>query len=197
METKELKEMLFNKRKNGYSVITDEIKNASFDFSEGYKDYLNNSKTERLAVKTSIELAKKAGFENINVDLMFSLHKQNLEKWMNTLNKVIDLKPAHISAYSLIVEEGTPFYDLDLELPDEETDRKMYYDAVELLKSNGYRHYEISNFALDGFECKHNVKYWERKNYLGFGCGASGMYNNVRYQNTYDVSEYINNNVVS
>ncbi len=143
------------------------------------------------------EDAKKAGFENINVDLMFSLHRQTLDKWMYTLNKVVDLKPAHISAYSLIVEEGTPFYSFELELPDEETDRAMYYGAVDLLKSKGYKHYEISNFALNGMECKHNVKYWKRENYLGFGCGASGMYNNVRYQNTYDVSEYIKNNVVS
>ena len=140
--------------------------------------------------------AKKAGFNNINVDLMFSLHNQTLEKWLYTLNEVVDLKPAYISAYSLIVEEGTPFYNLDLNLPDEEADRKMYYNAVDLLKEKGYCHYEISNFALEGFECKHNIKYWQRDNYLGFGCGASGMYNNVRYQNTYDVAEYIKNNVV-
>ncbi|MBQ2284738.1 MAG: oxygen-independent coproporphyrinogen III oxidase [Clostridia bacterium] len=143
------------------------------------------------------EDAKKAGFENINIDLMFSLHQQTLEKWLYTLNKVVDLKPAHISAYSLIVEEGTPFYNLELELPDEETDRAMYYGAVDLLKSKGYEHYEISNFALNGMECKHNIKYWKRDNYLGFGCGASGMYNNVRYQNIYDVAEYIKCNVVS
>ncbi len=141
--------------------------------------------------------AKKAGFDNINVDLMFSLHQQTVDKWLYTLNKVIDLKPTHISAYSLIVEEGTPFYDLELDLPDEETDREMYYGAVDLLKAKGYGHYEISNFALAGYECKHNVKYWKRENYLGFGCGASGMYNNVRYQNTYDVAEYIKNNTVS
>lgn len=158
--------------------------------------FLGRIHTFDMFLKT-YEDAKKAGFDNINVDLMFSLHQQNLEKWLYTLNKVIDLKPSHISAYSLIVEEGTPFYDLELKLPDEETDRKMYYGAVDLLKSKGYGHYEISNFALDGFECKHNVKYWKRENYLGFGCGASGMYNNIRYQNTYDVSEYIKNNVVS
>lgn len=141
--------------------------------------------------------AKKAGFDNINVDLMFSLHRQTLDKWIYTLNKVTQLKPTHISAYSLIVEEGTPFYDIKLDLPDEEVDRAMYYVAVDLLKSKGYNHYEISNFALNGFECKHNIKYWERENYLGFGCGASGMYNNVRYQNTYDVAEYIKSNIIS
>lgn len=158
--------------------------------------FLGRIHTFDMFLKT-YEDAKKAGFDNINVDLMFSLHQQTLDKWLYTLNKVVDLKPAHISAYSLIVEEGTPFYNLNLELPDEETDRAMYYGAVDLLKSKGYNHYEISNFALDGCECKHNVKYWKRENYLGFGCGASGMYNNVRYQNTYDVFEYIKNNVVS
>lgn len=158
--------------------------------------FLGRIHTFDMFLKT-YEDAKKAGFDNINVDLMFSLHQQTLDKWLYTLNKVVDLKPAHISAYSLIVEEGTPFYELDLELPDEETDRAMYYGAVDLLKSKGYNHYEISNFALDGCECKHNVKYWKRENYLGFGCGASGMYNDVRYQNTYDVFEYIKNNTVS
>ncbi len=141
--------------------------------------------------------AVKAGFDNINTDLMFSLHRQTMDKWMNTLERVVDLKPSHISAYSLIVEEGTPFYDLELDLPDEETDRGMYYRAVEFLKSNGYYQYEISNFALKNHECKHNLKYWKRGNYLGFGCGASGMYDNVRYQNSYDAAEYISNNVVS
>ncbi len=141
--------------------------------------------------------AKRAGVENINVDLMFSLHNQTLDKWLYTLNSVVDLKPTHISAYSLIVEDGTPFYNMELNLPNEETDRAMYYGAVELLKSKGYNHYEISNFALDGYECNHNIKYWERKNYLGFGCGASGMYNNVRMQNTVDTAQYIENNSVS
>lgn len=158
--------------------------------------FLGRIHTFDMFLKT-FEDAKKAGFENINVDLMFSLHQQTLEKWLYTLNKVTELKPTHISAYSLIVEEGTPFYDMELDLPDEEADRAMYYGAVDLLKAKGYKHYEISNFALEGYECKHNVKYWERENYLGFGCGASGMYNNVRYQNTYDVEEYIKNNIVS
>ena len=158
--------------------------------------FLGRIHTFDMFLKT-YEDARKAGFENINVDLMFSLHRQTLDKWLYTLNKVTELKPQHISCYSLIVEEGTPFYNMELDLPDEETDRKMYYSAVDLLKSRGYGHYEISNFALDGYECRHNIKYWKRENYLGFGCGASGMYDNVRYQNTYDVAEYIEKNVVS
>lgn len=159
-------------------------------------EFLGRIHSFEMFLKT-YEDAKRAGYTNINVDLMFSLHQQTLEKWLYTLNKVVDLKPAHISAYSLIVEEGTPFYNLELNLPDEEADRKMYYGAVDLLKSAGYSHYEISNFALEGYECRHNIKYWQRDNYLGFGCGASGMYNNMRCQNTYDVAQYIKNNVVS
>ena len=183
----------FLKLKNaGVNRISFGLQSANDDELE----FLGRIHTFDMFLKTYDD-AKKAGFDNINVDLMFSLHQQNLKKWLYTLNKVINLKPTHISAYSLIVEEGTPFYDLELELPDEETDRRMYYDAVDLLEKKGYKHYEISNFAFDGLECKHNVKYWKRENYLGFGCGASGMYDNVRYQNTYDVSEYIKNNTVS
>ena len=157
--------------------------------------FLGRIHTFEMFLKTYND-AVRAGFDNINVDLMFSLHNQTMEKWTNTLEKVVGLKPQHISCYSLIVEEGTPFYNLKLNLPDEETDRQMYYYAVDFLAENGYGQYEISNFALDGFECKHNIKYWQRENYLGFGCGASGLYNNVRFQNSYDLRDYIENNSV-
>ena len=157
--------------------------------------FLGRIHTFEMFLKTYND-AVSAGFDNINVDLMFSLHNQTMEKWVNTLKKVVDLKPQHISCYSLIVEEGTPFYSLELNLPEEEIDRQMYYYAVDYLKKNGYSQYEISNFALDGFECKHNIKYWKRENYLAFGCGASGLYNNVRLQNTYNIKEYISNNKV-
>ena len=138
--------------------------------------------------------ARRAGFRNINVDLMFSLHKQTMDKWLYTLKKVIELSPEHISCYSLIVEEGTSFYELKLDLPDEETDRDMYYTAVDLLKKHGYLQYEISNFAKAGYECKHNIKYWRRDNYVGFGCGASGLYDGVRMTNSRDIREYIDKN---
>ena len=157
--------------------------------------FLGRIHTFDMFLKT-YEDAVRAGFDNINVDLMFSLHSQTMDKWMYTLEKVTNLKPQHISCYSLIVEEGTPFYSMELDLPDEEIDRNMYYYCVDMLKERGYNHYEISNFALEGYECRHNIKYWTRENYLGFGCGASGMYENVRYQNTYEVSEYIKNNLV-
>ena len=141
--------------------------------------------------------ARKAGFDNINVDLMFSLHNQTEEKWSNTLKKVTELKPEHISCYSLIVEEGTPFYDMDLNLPDEEADRKMYYIAVDFLAGLGYEQYEISNFALKNKECRHNIKYWKRDNYIGFGCGASSLYDNVRMENSYDICDYIKYNKIN
>ena len=158
-------------------------------------DFLGRIHTYKMFEKTYID-ARKAGIDNINVDLIFSLHDQNLDKWKNTLQKAVDLKPEHISCYSLIVEENTPFYSMKLNCPDEETDREMYRYAISFLAENGYRQYEISNFCLDGYECKHNIKYWKRGNYLGFGCGACGMYNDVRTENTREIKSYIKNNIV-
>lgn len=140
--------------------------------------------------------ARSAGFDNINIDLMFSLPNQTLEKWKYSLQRVVDLSPEHISCYSLIVEEGTPFFDMELNLPLEEDDRQMYHFCVNFLKEHGYKHYEISNFAKDGFECKHNLKYWERKPYYGFGAGAHSLIDNIRYENSRNVNEYINANKI-
>lgn len=156
--------------------------------------FLGRIHTYNMFEKTYLD-ARKAGFSNINVDLMFSLHNQTIKKWENSLLKVIELNPEHISCYSLIVEKNTPFYNMKLNLPSEDDDRRMYYTAMDLLEKNGYDQYEISNFARDGFCCRHNLKYWERENYLGFGCGASGLYDNVRYTNSYDICDYIKNNV--
>lgn len=141
------------------------------------------------------ELARQAGFNNINLDLMFTLPTQTLEDWEQTLENTIKLKPEHISTYSLIIEETTPFYDMyskkELILPDEMTDRKMYYKAKELLKQNGYVHYEISNFAKPGFESKHNIVYWKQKQYVGFGLGAHSYIDKTRFHNTYDINQYL------
>lgn len=136
------------------------------------------------------ELACKY-FNNINIDLMFSLPDQSYEMWLETLENVTALNPQHISAYSLIVEEGTPFYDMELNLPDEETDRKMYHSAIKFLAEKGYNQYEISNFAKEGFESAHNTVYWQRGNYKGFGLGAASLINNVRYKNTENMTDYI------
>lgn len=133
----------------------------------------------------------KAGFHNINIDLMFSLPNQSYDMWLETLENAAALDPTHISAYSLIVEENTPFYDMDLALPDEITDRKMYHTAINFLNSKGYKQYEISNFAKEGFHSVHNCVYWQRKEYKGFGLGAASLINNCRLKNTENINDYI------
>ncbi|MBR4060308.1 MAG: oxygen-independent coproporphyrinogen III oxidase [Lachnospiraceae bacterium] len=119
--------------------------------------------------------AREAGFTNINIDLMSALPGQTLADYEQTLREVLALKPEHISAYSLIVEEGTPFYDMELNLLDEDTERMMYELTEKLLSEHGYHRYEISNYARKGMECKHNQVYWERGEYLGLGLGASSF----------------------
>lgn len=139
---------------------------------------------------------RNLGFNNINVDLMFSLPNQSLENWTETLNEVCKLKPEHISCYSLIIEEDTVFYKLyqqnKLDILSEELDRKMYYTAINILQKNGYNQYEISNFALQDKTCYHNIVYWRRKEYVGFGLGASSLLNETRITNTRNLNDYIN-----
>ena len=143
----------------------------------------------------SYNYARNAGIQNINVDIMSGLPSQTIEQYTDTLKKVADLGVEHISAYSLIVEEGTPFYKLyeeeKLELPDEDTDREMYYQTGTMLKQYGFLRYEISNYAKNGFECKHNKRYWKRDNYLGIGLGAASFIENTRYKNTEWLDEYL------
>lgn len=145
--------------------------------------------------ETNFLQARDAGFKNINVDLMFALPAQSLDDWQETLEKVMKLRPEHISAYSLIIEEGTPFFDMfdrgELKETDEVTDRKMYYLAKEMLSDKGYKQYEISNFAKEGFECYHNKVYWRTEEYQGFGLGAHSYAGGVRFHNTYDMKEYL------
>lgn len=163
--------------------------------------------------KETYELATKCGFDNVNVDIMGALPKQSMEDYRTTIGKVVGLNPApkHISLYSLILEENTVFYDWyeagkmrqkgdseDSEeagailLPDEDMERAMYAEGNRLLKEAGYIHYEISNYAKEGYECRHNCGYWTRANYLGFGIGAASMVENVRFSNTPDLMTYLN-----
>lgn len=139
--------------------------------------------------------ARDSGFKNINVDLMFSLPGQTLDDWQETLEKVIRLDPEHISAYSLIIEEGTPFFDMyekgQITETDENTDRRMYYLAKEMLSDKGFRQYEISNFAKEGFECRHNITYWRTEEYRGFGLGAHSYVDRTRFHNSADMKEYM------
>ena len=163
------------------------------------------------------ELVRETGFSNVNIDLMSALPGQTLESYESTLRRVLALKPEHISAYSLIIEEGTRFYEwfgdeaaaqveeksweYDLEdknvvfrtkkLPDEITDRKMYDLTRTLLEEYGYYRYEISNYALKGYECKHNKGYWKRKDCLGLGLGAASLIDNVRSSNVSELAEYL------
>ena len=141
--------------------------------------------------------AASAGFTNINVDVMSGLPGQTLASYEDTLEKVLHLEPMpqHISAYSLIVEEGTPFAAMEergeLPLPEEDTERAMYEETMEILEKYGFHRYEISNYARDGYECRHNVGYWIRRDYLGFGIGAASLMDNVRFQNGRDLTAYL------
>lgn len=181
------------------------------------------------------ELARDCGFQNINIDLMSGLPGQTAESWLHTLHMAADFDPEHISAYGLIIEEGTPFYqrygmegtagredheasdeqnwkkgeknwkkppseederqgageEYREELPSEEDERQMYHDTGNVLGKYGYRQYEISNYAKSGYECKHNIGYWTRKDYAGFGLGAASLINNKRWKNISDLKEYM------
>ena len=165
------------------STFNDELKNLGRihtyeEFLEGYR------------------LARKAGFQNINIDLMSGLPNQSLEKWETTLARIIELNPEHISAYSLIIEEGTKFYDQygteegEKALPDEELDRLMYQKTKELLSAAGYNRYEISNYAKPGYESRHNCSYWTGIDYLGVGLGASSLIQKNRYRNEENMECY-------
>ena len=141
----------------------------------------------------AVRLARKAGFRNLSVDLMFGLENQTVHSWMNTLEHVLELKPEHISCYGLRVEEATPlnkYYHL-LDIPDDDAQADMYLSAVELLRRRGYHQYEISNFAQRGKLSKHNLKYWTGKEYLGFGPQASSDFAGKRFEIVGSLREYM------
>lgn len=142
----------------------------------------------------SYKIAREAGFGNINIDLMSALPGQTMESFKAVLEKALSLGAEHISVYSLIVEEGTRLSDnIDSfpPIPSDDEDRQMYYMTKEMLSSYGYEQYEISNYAQKGYECKHNLKYWERCDYLGFGIGAASLYGGRRYTNISDIGRYM------
>lgn len=139
---------------------------------------------------------REAGFQNINVDLMAALPYQTVESYTTGLRKIIRLAPEHISAYSLILEEGTPFYQKYnsgcYPLPDEEQERLMYRETEQILAQAGYEWYEISNYAKKGYACRHNLVYWQGGDYLGLGLGSSSYMDGVRFHNTTDFNTYVN-----
>lgn len=149
----------------------------------GYEDF-----------QKTYEMAVKSGFSNINVDLMSAIPEQSLSSYRDTLQRVLELSPppSHISAYSLMIEEGTPFYEKTPELPDEDTEREMYKITGEILEQAGYHRYEISNYAKEGRECFHNKVYWSRGNYIGFGIGSASLFQEHRWKNQTDIKSYVN-----
>ncbi|MCM1267867.1 MAG: radical SAM family heme chaperone HemW [Bacteroidales bacterium] len=140
----------------------------------------------------SCRFAREAGFQNINIDLMSALPGQTLSSYQRTLERVCALSPEHISAYSLMLEEGTKLYvnQKEYTFPDEDEEREMYYITERVLSKAGYRRYEISNYALPGRECRHNQVYWKRGAYLGLGLGASSMIADIRWKNPQDMADY-------
>ena len=151
-----------------------------------YKDFLD-----------TYNLARDLGFNNINVDLMINLPGQTMEDVKKSIRNIIALKPEHISVYSLILEENTKLYEMvnsnELTLSSDETEREMYWYIKQKLEENKYIHYEISNFAKEGYESKHNLDCWKQKEYIGVGLGASSYMDKKRYSNTDDLQEYIFN----
>lgn len=177
---KNYKKLGFNRISIGVQSLDDEIL-LKIGRAHNSKDFLE--------CYTS---AKLAGFGNINFDLMFALPDQTFESFKNTCDTLIKLNPEHISCYSLILEENTPlFNEKDFyEFADDEENRKMYEYAKKVFKDNGYNHYEISNFAKEGYECKHNLKYWEMQDYIGFGLSSSSFFENKRHTNPDSLEEY-------
>ncbi len=139
--------------------------------------------------------AKEAGFENINVDLMLGIPNQTIEDLKESLEKIVNLKPKHISVYSLIVEEGTPIEKMintgKLKLPEDYEERNEYHYTKNYLELKGYKHYEISNFSIQGYESEHNMNCWKQKSYIGFGVAAHSYMNGIRYSNTSNLIDYI------
>lgn len=146
-------------------------------------------------VEASVRLARQAGFLNINLDLMSGLPGQTWEKLSGSLERALALSPAHLSVYSLIIEEGTPFHKLyregKLALPDEDSEREMYHQTAALLREAGYAQYEISNFAVPGRACRHNLNCWRYHDYLGFGAAAASLYRGERQKNPEGLADYL------
>lgn len=163
-------------------------------FNDNELELLGRIHGSEAAYDTVLEVSR-AGFRNINIDLMTALPNQNMATLQKTLETAMQLPITHISAYSLIIEEGTPIFDDyengRLNLPDEDADREMYDRTAKYFKSKGFEQYEISNYALPGCECRHNIRYWECREYFGIGAAAHSYIDGVRYENTPDIERYI------
>ncbi len=162
-------------------------------FNEKHLSFLGRKHTYKETFKI-IETSKKIGFKNINIDLMYAFSDQTLEELEEDLEHFLKLDVNHISIYSLIIEPHTKLYIDKVEPIDEDLDYQMYNLIENKLTNNGYIHYEISNYSKPGYESKHNLNYWNNGKYYGFGLGASGYINNIRYTNTRNLKHYIDNN---
>ena len=146
-------------------------------------------------VEKAVETARDTGFDNYNLDLMYALPGQSKDDFAESIERALKLNPAHLSCYSLILEEGTPLFERvqrgELTPPGEDADVEMQRLAAEICEKNGLSRYEISNYARPGMECRHNIGYWTRENYLGLGCAAHSLMNEIRFSNP-DYARYMN-----
>ena len=161
-------------------------------FDKNNLAFLNRS-IDYKDLEAKLEMLHNRGLDNINLDLMYAIPNQKMSSLKKDINNLLKLNPTHISTYSLIIEEHTKLANDKTQYISQDEDRKMYDYIVKTLEKNGYIHYEVSNFAKEGFESKHNITYWLNNEYYGFGLGASGFKGGVRYTNTKNLSEYINN----
>ena len=165
-------------------------------FNDKFSKYLNRKHTKN-EVFEKIKIAKDIGFKNINIDLIYALPGETIEELSNDIDEFLNLDINHISTYSLIIEPNTILYINKENNIDEELDYDMYKLICDKLNNNGYNHYEISNFAKSGYESKHNLTYWNNNEYYGFGLGASGYIDSIRYDNTKSLNKYLNGNYIS
>jgi len=164
-------------------------------FNKKYLKFLNRKHTKEEIIK-KINLAKKIGFKNINIDLIYALPNQTLKELKDDIDEFLKLEINHISTYSLIIEPNTKVFIDKYKNIDEELDYEMYNLICKKLQEHGYNHYEVSNFSKVGYESKHNLTYWNNDEYYGFGLGSSGYINNVRYDNTKNFNKYLNGDYI-
>lgn len=181
----------------GYRLLgVDRLSVGIQSFHEDELQFLSRIHSSNEA-KECIKIARRAGFDNVSLDLIFALPNQIMERWQSNLQQAVELEPQHISAYSLIVEEGTPLYRMVanqrvVTVP-EELEAEMYEFTIDFLTNHGYEQYEVSNFALPGFHSRHNSNYWNHSNYLGFGPSAHSFWNRKRWRNISSIRKYCEN----
>lgn len=182
-------EMLLLLKENGVNRLSIGIES----FDEDKLKFMERNHTF-IDAEEKISLARNIGFDNINVDLIYGIPGESVKDLKKDIDLILKLRPDHISTYSLIVEDNTKIANMGVQPIEEELDATMYETIIDKLKSKKFKHYEVSNFALDGKESKHNMNYWENEEYYGFGAGAHGYIQGVRYENTRSITDYIKGN---